>query len=64
MTDPSMMVVHIQRPNRPETRCTVLAALEFNLSHLQAHGWEFPRFNGGETFFGSVYERDDARDAT
>jgi len=57
VTDRGTMAVHIQRPGRPETRSTILVATEFNLAHLRDQGWEFPRFNGIETFFGGVYER-------
>ena len=57
MTDRNTMPVQIQRRGRPETRQTVIVAMEFNLAHMLDQGWEFPLYDGHETHFGSVYER-------
>ena len=63
MSDATMMAVQVQRPGRPETRSTILVAMHFNLAHLKDQGWEFPPFDGIETFFGGVYERQTASEA-
>jgi len=59
MIDAGTMAVAVQRQGRPETRQILRVAMHYDLSHLLAEGWEFPRVVLRESAFGSAWVESD-----
>lgn len=56
MSDNGIMPIAIQRKGLPETQTLFISAMHFDLSHLVACGYEFPRVRIAAGQFGAYID--------